>query len=408
MNKIPRWLIVSVGLLLVLPLAGAAVLKAVFPPERLREIAVPQLESRLGRDVSLRSVKLKVFPYIAIRLQDVAVSNPPGFSDSPTIQLDALDLRLELLPLFRKQFELSQVRLIGPILRYEVAADGTNNIAGILHADSDAEVADRPGSGARFDIKDLIVANGGILYRDAQSGRALRVQVEGKLNLTPGDRAGGTMASDGRFEFSNGLMVVQGRDTTRIPDADVGIRALFDPSDGRLAIPRLHLQVAGLTLEGSGASQVENELRSIRLDLASSEFQIADLLAQLPTRDEPAAATADGLVAFRSRLRRSTAMWPVKSILLSSRKRAVTSRFLYRARRLSTSIFVARSARRIDGTSPAQSAFRTCRTRASDFRPLPKSLMPRSGCLAAECEPMVCSSASVTATLPSAFRVRSS
>jgi len=35
-------------------------------------------------------------------------------------------------------------------------------------------------------------------------------------------------------------------------------------------------------------------LRSIRLDLASSEFQIADLLAQLPTRDEPAAATADG------------------------------------------------------------------------------------------------------------------
>ncbi|MEE8486968.1 MAG: AsmA family protein, partial [Gemmatimonadota bacterium] len=268
MNRIPRWLVVAVGLLVVLLFAGAAVLKAMFPPERLRELAVPQLESRLGRDVSLGGVKLKVFPYIAISLQDLAVANPPGFSESPTVQLDALDLRLELLPLLRKEFELSQVRLIGPILRYEIAADGTNNLTGILAAGTDADVPDDSGPASRLDIKDLIVVNGGVLYRNAETGRALRVQVEGKLSLTPGDRAGGTIASDGRFEFRNGLMVEQGHDTTRIPDADVGFRALFDPSDGRLAIPKLNVHVAGLTLEGSGTSQVENESRSVRIDLA--------------------------------------------------------------------------------------------------------------------------------------------
>ena len=143
-----------------------------FPPERLRELAVPQLESRLGRDVSLGGVKLKVFPYVAIRVQDLAVANPPGFSQSATVQLDALDLRLELWPLLRKEFQLSQVRLIGPILRYEVATDGTNNLAGLLARDSAAVGDDGTGSSpaSRFDIEDLVVVDGGFL----SSGAAIR------------------------------------------------------------------------------------------------------------------------------------------------------------------------------------------------------------------------------------------
>ena len=297
MDRIPRWLMVTVGLLVALPFAGAAVLKAMFPPERLREIAVPQLESRLGRDVSLGRVKLKVFPYIAIRLQDLAVANPPGFSESPTVQLDALDLRLELWPLLRREYRLSQVRLIGPILRYEVAANGTNNLTGILarsSADSDADVDGDSGTVSGFDLKDLVVVNGGVLIRNARTGRALRVQVEGELNLTQGGRAGGTMAGDGSFKVSSGLIVMQGRDTTRLPDIEIEVRALFDPTDGRLAIPELSVRVAGLTLAGSGVSQVRNESRSVRFDLASDEFQIGDVLERLPQSDEPAAYAIDG------------------------------------------------------------------------------------------------------------------
>lgn len=296
MNRIPRWLVVAVVLLVALPFAGAAVLKAVFPPERLRELAEPQLESRFGRDVSLGSVKLKVFPYIAIRLQAVAVANPPGFSSSPALQLDALDLRLELWPLLRKEYQLSQVRLIGPILRYEVAADGSNNFTGILarNAGPAGDGNDDTRSASRFDIEDLVVSDGGILYRNAVTGRAVRAELEGKLNLTPGERAGGTMASDGDFKLAETMMVVQGRDTTRLPDVEIELRALFDPSDGRLAIPELSIRAAGLKLIGSGSSQVEDATRSVRIDLASDEFQISDLIAQLPSSEDPGAYEVDG------------------------------------------------------------------------------------------------------------------
>jgi len=287
---------VTVVLLVALPFAGAAVLKSMFPPERLRELAEPQLESRIDREVSLGGVMLKVFPYIAIRLEDVAVSNPPGFSSSPAMQLDALDLRLELWPLLRKEYQLSQVRLIGPILRYEVAADGSNNFTGILAEDADpaGDGTNDTRSASRFDVEDLVVTNGGVLYRNAASGRAMRAGFEGSLNLTPGERAGGTMASDGEFKLAEAMMVVQGLDTTRLPDVEVELRALFDPSDGRLAIPELSIRAAGLNLIGSGSSQVEDATRSVRIDLASDEFQIEELIAQLPTPDEPPVYEVDG------------------------------------------------------------------------------------------------------------------
>ena len=292
MNRIPRWLIIVVAALVVLPLAGAAVLKAMFPAERLRALAEPQIEARLGRDVHLGAVKLKLFPYIAIRLQDVAVANPPGFSASPTVQLDALDLRLELWPLLRREYDLSQVRLIGPILRYEVAADGTNNLVGILASDDAASGEEGARAAARFDVQDLVVVDGGVLYRNAETGRAMRARVAGEMNVTPGQRAGGTMASSGEVRFTEALMVVRGADTTALPDVELGYRALFDPSDGRLALPEFRARAAGLSLRGSGASQVADEVRSIRLDLASDEFRISDLLAQLPPpREEPAFET---------------------------------------------------------------------------------------------------------------------
>ncbi len=304
MNRIPRWLVGTVVLLVALPFVGAAVLKAMFPPERLRELAVPQLESRFGRDVSLGGVKLKVFPYIAIRLQNLAVANPPGFSSSPAVQLDALDLRLELWPLLRREYKLSQVRLIGPILRYEVATDGTNNLAGILVKDTAAAArgagADGSNSGLRFYVKDLVVVNGGVLYRNAETGRAIRARVNGNLNVTPARRAGGTMASDGELKFAGGLMVMRGRGTTRLPDIEIEYRALFNPSDGRIAVPKLHIRTAGLRLEGTGVSRVTDEAdeadqgRTVRLDLASDEFQIADLIAQLARPEQKSAFSADG------------------------------------------------------------------------------------------------------------------
>ncbi|MFW6084043.1 MAG: AsmA family protein, partial [Gemmatimonadota bacterium] len=288
----PRWLVAILVVIVALPLAGAAVLKAMFPPERLREIAEPQIEKRIARDVSLGDVRLKVFPNIAIRLSEVAIANPTeGFSDSPAVRMDALDLRLDLLPLLRRQFRLSQLRLVGPRIRYEVAADGSNNLAGLLaadtagaaHADSarDAERRDRSSS---FEIRDLAVVDGSLAYVNSETRRAARLAFEGRLDVDPSEREDGPSASGGGAHLSEIVWIADGRDTTRVPDVDVTYRAVFEPGGGRVAVPELAVRAAGLELTGEAASRRDSAsgARSVRVELASGEFALPDLMSELP------------------------------------------------------------------------------------------------------------------------------
>jgi len=298
-------MIITLVVILALPVAGAFVLKAMFPPERLREIAEPQLEKRIARDVTLGAVRLKVFPNIAIRLSDVRIANPPdGFSDTPAIRMDALDLRLQLLPLLRRRFELSQVRLLHPQIRYEVAADGSNNLAGILAVDSVRDRSEEKGAGAsasNFDIRDLVVVDGGLAYLNSASRRAARFTVAGRLSVDRAERAGGPLASDGGFRLSEALMVADGRDTTRLPDTEIAYRAVFEPGGTRIAVPELTIRAAGLALDGEAASRKEGDARTVRVDLASEEFGIADLLDRLPAGMAPDTLDVDGRASLQLR-----------------------------------------------------------------------------------------------------------
>lgn len=288
----PRWLIIALVVIVALPLAGAAVLKAMFPPERLREIAEPQIEKRIARDVSLGDVRLKVFPNIAIRLTDVSIANPPeGFSDSPAVWVDALDLRLELLPLLRRQFRLSQLRLVGPRVRYEVASDGSNNLAGLVARDTatgaptdSARAAERPDRGSSFEIRDLVAVDGAFAYLNSEARQAARFAFEGRLDVDPPERDGGPSASAGGVHLSEVMTVADGRDTTRLPDVDVTYRAVFEPDGSRIAMPELDIRAAGLALTGEAVSRRDSVTgaRTVRMELASGDFRIPDLLAELP------------------------------------------------------------------------------------------------------------------------------
>lgn len=299
----PRWLIVTLVVVIALPLVGAAVLKTMFPPERLREIAEPQIEKRIARDVQLGDVRLKVFPNIAIRLSDVRIANAPGFSDQPAIRMDALDLRLELLPLLRREFRLSQVRFVAPLVRYEVTPDGSNNLSGLLTADSaeTAVAAEQAPAGSRFEIDDLVVVDGGLAYVNSQARRAARAGFEGRLNVDSAEREGGPLASRGGFRLFDALLVTDGRDTMRVPDVDVTYRAVFEQGGGRIAVPELTVRTAGLELSGEAASRVEGEARTVRLELSSDEFGLPELLGELPEGMVADTLDVDGRARFELR-----------------------------------------------------------------------------------------------------------
>ena len=190
----PRWLLIIAGALAVLVVAGALTLKFAFPPDKLRAMVVPRIEEKVGREVELASVKLKLFPRIAVRLDQLTVANAPGFGAEPMLELDALELDLRFWPLLRKEIELGQVRLVRPVVRYQVLEDGSHNFQGLGGAEEarlevDVAIAGFIPQGeastvaGAFFVSDLRVIDGTVFYDDRSADRSITMTLEARASV---------------------------------------------------------------------------------------------------------------------------------------------------------------------------------------------------------------------------------
>jgi hypothetical protein len=304
--RLPRWLIVGVAALVLVVVAGAVALKVLLPPEKLRAMVVPRIEEKVGSEVTLSDVRLRVFPRIAVRLDDFAVANPPGYSAEPALRLDALELQVAFWPLFRKQVELGRVRLLGPEIRYEVLADGTSNLALLGPPDDAAGAAAAegiPAAGAAagaFVVSDLALSDGTVHYADARSGRVARMNVEAQLQA---DRVAGNeraMAGRGTIALSSirTLVADAGADTVVLPDLEIEYAMLLDLPGDSLALQEVEFAMGDVAANGSGVVRGLMSERSIDFALESGDVDIAAFLASLPPEMQPQDVGAAGRLSL--------------------------------------------------------------------------------------------------------------
>lgn len=313
-----RWLIWTVGVVVVVLVGVVGALKIMFPPEKLRELVVPRLEERVGRQVELDAVRLKLFPRLAVRLEGLSVANPPEFNPEPTMELAAVELHVRFWPLLRKQMELRQVRLLGPVFRYQVLEDGTSNFEGLGPAASSEEEA--PGEptaqpdavteswearedmqpsgaeGAAFAIEDLLVRDGRVFYTDGRSGRGASLSLAGRLSAVPEAEARERIRSEGKLELGSIQVLVPnvGADSFPLPDTEVEYEAMADLYGDSLELVRIATKVAGVPVAGSGTVYGLRGDRSIEVTMESGEFDIADFLIDLPETLQPKDIEAAG------------------------------------------------------------------------------------------------------------------
>lgn len=309
-RKVTRWAIWTVAVLVILIAGGIATLKLVFTPEKLRSMVEPRLEARINRDVELGAVSLRLFPRIAIRLSDLSIANPAGFPPEPSLALDAVDVQVRLWPLLRKQLELGQVRLLGPVVRYQVLADGRTNFDGLTTAavgdtamaaaSAAGQERDEPsGAGAAaaaFAVQDLVVRDGRVLYSDRRSGRGASLSLEGRLSAIPEAERRGWILSEGDFGLASIKVLVPklGEDSVTLPNIDVGYEAVVDLSGDSIELNSIEAHYGDVTLGGSGKVLGLRGSRSIALALESEDVDIGDFIAALPAAYQPEAIEADG------------------------------------------------------------------------------------------------------------------
>jgi hypothetical protein len=146
-NRFPTWLKVAAGILgtvLVLWAGAALLLRALLDPQVVAQWAEPRAEAALNRPVSIEGVRLAFFPRFGADLTGVEVGNTPEFGEGlPLMEVDRVRLRVAFRPLLARRVEVSDVRIVNPVLRLLVDEEGRTNFGELAPAGDEppAEVA---------------------------------------------------------------------------------------------------------------------------------------------------------------------------------------------------------------------------------------------------------------------------
>jgi AsmA protein len=124
-----------------------------FNPNRYAPALVSALEQMTGRQVTLSGpVKIKWSLTPAIQASNIAIANPPGFSDQNVLTIGALRAEISLFPLLSHRVDILKLVMISPHLTLERLASGKADW------DFSAASAQRPTGGTSFLHSNIKVA----------------------------------------------------------------------------------------------------------------------------------------------------------------------------------------------------------------------------------------------------------
>ena len=131
MKWLKRLLLVF-GVLLLLVVGGVAAFVATFDPNAYKGRIEELVKTKTGRTLTLAGdMQLAIYPRLGLRLNDVSLSNPPGFGQQPFARVSQASLYVELLPLLQRRLVVDKVVVDGLDLALERNAKGVANWIGL-------------------------------------------------------------------------------------------------------------------------------------------------------------------------------------------------------------------------------------------------------------------------------------
>ncbi len=274
--KITLYTLGAAALLVILTLAGILLF---VDPNDYKDDITSAVHDTTGRELSIDGdLKLSVFPWLGVSLGHTVLGNAPGFGDQPMASVDAVDIKIKLLPLLERQVEMKTVLLHGLRLNLARKADGRSNWDDL--ASQPAAAAETSGEKAppATDAGPPVLAAlaiGGIELRDAR--------------IVWDDRQGGQHITIDNLQLQTGALTLgEPVDISLSLDLATNEPALRNHIEfsTRLdideALQRLRLSSLQLAIDSQGESLPVSplELRlgaEVAADLATQQATISDL-----------------------------------------------------------------------------------------------------------------------------------
>lgn len=264
------------GVVLAVLLLLVVAVNIFLPVDKIRDLALQQARERLGREVSVGDVSISLRGGLGVRLADFVLANPEGLAGEPLAEVQGVDLKLAIGPLFKGEVRVGRLVLDGPHFNLMTLADGSNNYTFAQAGKPAAPSPDAPGKTkdpAAISVDNFSVRDGSLVFSSAVGpGQETRITgMQGALVMQ--DPAPGQFAIKGDLKVEQ--MAFSQLDPPPALPAEMTYELLWDSKTQRLEIQSLQGTVAEFPLTLQGGIQMAAEGPTTQLQGQARDLDLA-------------------------------------------------------------------------------------------------------------------------------------
>ena len=140
MGKLLKFLFSLLGLLVLLVIVAIVALPMLVDPNDYKDQITSLVQDKTGRTLEIDGdINLSVFPWLGADIGPTRLSNAEGFDAPHMASMEAVEVRVKLVPLLSKKLEVNTVRLKGLTLNLGKDAQGKTNWDDLVEAAADKE-----------------------------------------------------------------------------------------------------------------------------------------------------------------------------------------------------------------------------------------------------------------------------
>jgi len=157
--KFLKWLVIGAVSLVVLLGVGLAVIVNLVDWNNYRDTIQAQAVKHTGRELTIAGdLSPSFFPWAGISIGGVSLANAEGFPDENFAQMDSADVKVKILPLLKREVNISSIELHGLAVNLQRNADGTTNWDDLANRESTTTTETDEGTTAEVEGNSATVA----------------------------------------------------------------------------------------------------------------------------------------------------------------------------------------------------------------------------------------------------------
>jgi AsmA protein len=161
--RIAKILLAVLAAVVVLVVAGVAIVAATFDPNDYKGLVTEQVAARTGRTLTIdENLRLAYFPWLAVETGGITIGSAADFGGAamPFATVETLAARVKLMPLLERRIEIGTVELTGLTLNLARDADLRGNWQDLVDAASGSAAAatEQPGASAAVPTRGIGIA----------------------------------------------------------------------------------------------------------------------------------------------------------------------------------------------------------------------------------------------------------